>query len=109
MATVDQVYKLLQAGKTAPGILAELHIPPSKLKTILESRRMSVLDRLQREVIPIARKLMALETAMDVPRQLQKLAGEKNELGRRACEALLEYLNLNYPPGMMHPRSSVWD
>jgi hypothetical protein len=110
MATVRQVYELLRQGKTSPDILQELHITPSRLKKIIGSKRIWKIDLLERDVVPLVTKMVALEKALPTFIRLQQIARKKGDLGRRACEALLEQLNLNFPPAARRmPRKGYWD
>lgn len=110
MATVHQVYELMRKGKTSPDILRELRITPSRLKKIIGSKRIWKIDLLERDVVPLVTKMVALKKALPIFNRLLTLAKIDTEMGRRACEALLEQLNLNFPPAARRmPRKGYWD
>ena len=110
MAGIQQVYQLMLEGKTAPEILRELKIKPSRLKQIIGSKWIWKMDLIGRDLIPETCKLVALETAMNIPKRLRELATQEGEPGRKACADLMENLYENFPPAArLLPRSASWD
>jgi hypothetical protein len=110
MATVAQVCKMFRAGKTTQDILDELHITPSRFAAIMASRRIKKIGLLQRDVVPAVAKMLVIGSAMSAFHRLKDLSNADGDPGRRACEALLEQLNLNYPPvASVAARKASWE
>ena len=110
MATVKQVYQMMIEGKTAPEMLSELKITPGRLKQILGCRMIWKMGLLQRDLVPLVAKMVALSDGMPATKRLKELAARNDELGRKACQSLLDNLNENYPPLLRRmPKKGYWD
>ena len=110
MANVKQVYQMMLEGKNAPEMLRELKIKPGRLKAILGSKMIWKIGLIQRDLVPEVTKMVALDTAMTIPRRLKELSTQDTELGRKACQSLLDNLNENFPPlARRMPKKGYWD
>ena len=91
MADRRQIVKLLLEGKTAPQIMEELHIPPSKLRRALTGRRLAEVLELARLTAATGLAFSSGALARAAVGHLAAVAtgGGNAEAARRACMTII--------------------
>jgi hypothetical protein len=90
MAGWKDLLALIREGLDAQAIMDRLHLPPSRLQRLVESRRLrEALDAEAELAAALARHRTAGAVDRTAKRLHELAASEKDETARRVCEALL--------------------
>lgn len=95
MAKIEEVYAMIKAGHCAQAVMDHFKMPPSKLRRIMNSRRIRESVELSRELTAVTMTLHLAAAVASIPGQLMIMAFQDKEPSTsiRAAQTLLKYID----------------